>query len=140
MRRLLRMFLLLGALTWGAAIPGIFLGWNSAASALKGLGAEVIEYDKMLDYWLRMASAGFGGIGVMYLLPVLQLDRYREFVPWLGGLALVQGLVLFFHGMRLELDPWPFVGDVSACLLTGAGILLCWWRIRGLGLAPKDSQ
>jgi len=37
---------------------------------------------------------------------------------------LVEGIILLVHGLRLALPPFPFYGDVPACFLGGAGILL----------------
>ena len=124
--KLLRVFLGQAAITWGAAIPGVFLSWDAAAAAMEGFGAGEVEHDKMLDYWLRMASAAFGLIGCLYLLPAIRPVKFREFIPWLGLLALAEGLVLTVHGIRLGLGPWPFYGDVAACLVSGVGILACW--------------
>lgn len=41
----------------------------------------------------------------------------------LGWLMLLEGAVLLVHGARLGLPPFPFVADVSACILGGLGIL-----------------
>ena len=78
-----------------------------------------------------MACGAFGLIGCVYLLATLHPRRFRELVPWLGLLALAEGLILLVHGIRLGLGPWPFYGDVSACLVAGVGIVLSWVRARG---------
>ena len=49
--RLLRTFLGLGAITWGAAFVGVILPWDRAVSALEGFGAREMTYDPMMDYW-----------------------------------------------------------------------------------------
>ncbi len=121
---LLRAFLGLGAATWGAALVGVFLSWDTAASALEGLGAKTIAHDPMIDYWFRMASGAFGLIGGLYLLMALWPRRFREMIPWFGWFSLVEGVILGIHGFRLSLSPWPFYGDVGACLLAGVGILV----------------
>jgi hypothetical protein len=128
--KVLRVFLGLATVTWGAAIPGVFLSWDSATSVMEGFGAGPVAYDKMLDYWLRMASGAFGLIGCLYLLPTICPRKFREFIPWLGLLALAEGLVLMVHGIRVGLGPWPFYGDVAACLVSGGGTLMCWRRAR----------
>ena len=123
---LLRAFLGLGAATWGAAAPGVFLKWRTAADAMEGFGASPVTYDRMLDYWLRMASGGFALVGCLYLLLMIWPRRFREIVPFMGWFALIEGVVLLGHGLRLGLHPWPFYGDVSACFVSGGGILICW--------------
>jgi len=42
----------------------------------------------------------------------------------LGALMLLEGVILLAHGLRLGLGPFPFYGDVSACLILGTGILI----------------
>jgi hypothetical protein len=124
--RMLRIFLGLSAITWLAALPGVFLGWNVAASIMEGFGSNPFEYDEMLDYWLRMACGAFGIIGCLYLLPAIKPKKFQAFIPVLGTLAVAEGVVLLAHGLRLKLAPWPFYGDVAACLVSGCGILWSW--------------
>ena len=124
--KLLRIFLGLAAITWLAAVPAVFMTWDAAAAAMEGFGARPIEYDKMLDYWLRMASCAFALIGCLYLLPTFNPPKFQAFIPWLGLLALIEGIVLLVHGLRLHLSPWPLYGDVAACLVSGTGILASW--------------
>jgi hypothetical protein len=122
----LRLFLCLATITWGAAIPAVFMSWDAATAAMAGLGAGQVSYDKMLDYWLRMGAGAFGLIGGLFLLPTIRPRKFRAFIPWLGLFAMVEGLVLLVHGLRLGLGPWPFYGDVAACLVSGIGIVVCW--------------
>jgi hypothetical protein len=121
--RYLRFFLLFAALTWGASIFGVFLSWTTAAEALEALGAHTLHYDKMLDYWLRMAAGAFTLIGCWYLLLAIQPHKFAPAIPWFGGLMLIEGLILLFHGLRLSLQALPFCADVAACFIGGGGIL-----------------
>jgi hypothetical protein len=66
--RFLRVFLGFSGMAWGASIFGVFASWSAAAEALQGLGAGPIAYDRMLDYWLRMAAGAFTLIGGLYFL------------------------------------------------------------------------
>lgn len=43
----------------------------------------------------------------------------------------MEGLILLLHGLRLGLPPFPFYGDVSACLVLGIAITLLSRRIQG---------
>jgi len=45
-------------------------------------------------------------------------------MPWFGWLMIVEGVILLVSGLRLGIGPFPFYGDVSACFLGGAGILI----------------
>ncbi len=91
---------------------------------LQGLGAKPIAYDPMLDYWLRMASGAFALVGVWFLVMTVWPRKFYAAIPWFGAFMLVEGLILLVHGLRLSLPPSPLYGDVSACLLGGAGILV----------------
>src|SRR5215831_13801251 len=121
--RLLRIVLGFAALAWGASFYGVFASWPAATQALQGLGAQPIAYDRMLDYWLRMASGAFGLIGCLYLVLMIWPVKYHAIIPWFGVLMLLEGAILLAHGARLSLPPFPFYGDVVACLVGGGGIL-----------------
>ena len=121
--RWLRFFLGCAAIAWGASIFGVFLSWNSAAQLLHGLGAQPVQYDRMLDYWLRMAAGAFTLIGAWYLVLAIWPQKFHNAIPWFGGLMLVEGLILLVHGLRLSLPPLPFYGDTAACFVCGVGIL-----------------
>jgi len=121
--RLLRAFLGFAAFAWGISIVGVFLSWSAADEALQGLGAQPIGYDRMLDYWLRMAAGAFALIGGWYLVLMIWPRRFAVAIPWFGALMVLEGLILLFHGIRLSLPPLPFYGDVTACFLGGGGIM-----------------
>ena len=122
--RLLRLMLSFCAFVWGVSALGVFLKWETAAGALQGMGAKPIAYDPMLDYWLRMAAGAFALVGTGYLLLALSPRKYAVMLPWFGWIMIVEGIVLLTHGLRLGLNPLPFVGDVSASFAGGLGILL----------------
>ena len=128
--RLLRLALVFAALTWGVSIAGVFLRWTAATDALQGLGAQPIAYDRMLDYWLRMASGAFALLGGWYLVLAIWPQRFAAAIPWFGGLMLAEGCILLVHGIRLSLPPFPFYGDTIACFLGGGAILLLCRRVR----------
>lgn len=139
--RLLRLFLGFSAVAWGASVFGVFMSWPAAAEALQGLGAQPIRYDRMLDYWLRMAAGAFSLVGALYLLLMLQPRKYRNMIPWFGVLMLVEGLILLVHGVRLALPAFPFYADTAACFIGGGGI--CWFSGRaeyGEGVSEAESR
>jgi hypothetical protein len=121
--RLLRLVLGFAALTWGISIVGVFLSWSAASRALQGLGAQPIAYDRMLDYWLRMAAAAFTFVGCWFLVLMIWPQKFHAVIPWFGAFMLLEGLVLLFHGLRLSLPPFPFYGDIAACFVGGGAIL-----------------
>ena len=121
--RLLRLFLGFAAAVWGASVFGIFLSWSAASQALQGLGVQPIAYDRMLDYWLRMAAAAFSLIGGWYFVLMMRPQKYYATIPWFGALMLAEGIILLIHGLRLSLPPFPFYADTAACFVGGAGIL-----------------
>lgn len=121
--RFLRLFLGFSALVWGISIFGVFMTWSAAANALQGMGAQPIAYDRMLDYWLRMASGAFALVGALYLILMVKPAKFHAIIPWFGGVMLIEGVILLVHGLRLSLSPFPFYGDVAACFLGGGGIL-----------------
>jgi uncharacterized protein YuzE len=111
--RLLRLFLGFAGFAWGLSVVGVFLSWSDAA----------ITYDRMLDYWLRMAAGAFALMGGWYFVLMISPQRFYAAIPWFGGLMLVEGVILLVHGLRLSLPPFPFYADTAACLIGGGAIL-----------------
>ncbi len=122
--RILRLLLLFSAFAWGISVLGIFLPWESVLVALNGLGAGPIPHDPMLEYWIRGGSAVFTGIGIFFLILALNMGRFIRIIPIVGGLMLLEGLVLLPYGLRLKLHAFPFFADVGFSVLLGAGILV----------------
>jgi hypothetical protein len=122
--RLLRLILLFCSFVWGVSAFGVFMKWDVAIGVLQGMGAKPIAYDPMLDYWLRMAAGAFALVGTGYLLLAISPRKYAMMLPWFGWIMIVEGIVLLAHGLRLGLNPFPFIGDVSASFAGGLGILL----------------
>ena len=122
--RLLRLLLGFAAFAWGVCIVGVFASWPQANGIAQGMGARSIAYDPMLDYWLRMVAGAFALVGAWYLMLALWPKKFHAAIPWFGWLMVVEGVILLAHGLRLGLEPFPFYGDVSACFLGGAGILI----------------
>ena len=121
--RLLRLFLGFAAFAWGISVVGVFLSWSAATQALQEFGAKPIVYDRMLDYWLRMAAGVFALLGCWYLVLMIWPQKFHAAIPWFGGLMLAEGAILLIHGLRLSLPPFPFYGDTAACLIGGGAIL-----------------
>ncbi len=121
--RLLRWFLGFAAIAWGISVVGVFISWSTAIEALQGLGAQPVAYDRMLDYWLRMAAGAFALVGGWYFVLMLWPQKYYLAIPWFGWLMVIEGVILLVHGVRLSLPPLPFYGDTAACFIGGGGIL-----------------
>ena len=121
--RLLRLFLGFAAFAWGISVFGVFLSWSAATEALQGLGAQPIAYDRMLDYWLRMAAGAFALVGCWYLVLMIWPQKFHLAVPWFGGFMMAEGVILLVHGLRLSLQPFPFYADTAACFVGGGAIL-----------------
>jgi hypothetical protein len=122
--RLLRLFLAFSAFGWGVCIVGVFASWEQVNCIASGMGAKPIAYDPMLDYWLRMICGAFTLVGLWYLVLALWPKKFAVVILWFGWLMVLEGIILLVHGLRLGLPPLPFYGDVSACFLGGAGILI----------------
>ena len=103
---------------------GVFASWEQVNCIASSMGAKPIAYDPMLDYWLRMICGAFTLVGVWYLALAVWPRKFAVVIPWFGWLMVAEGVILLAHGLRLGLPPLPFYGDVAACLIGGAGIVL----------------
>ncbi len=88
------------------------------------MGANLIAYDRMLNYWLPIAPGAFALVGTDYLLLAISPLKYAVMLPWFGYIMIAEGVILLSQGLRLGLNPFPFSGDVSASFAGVLGILL----------------
>ncbi len=124
--RLLKLFLFFSAIIWGVSAFGLFLSWETIVHLLKGMGAEAIPADNMLQYWFRMAAGAFTGVGIFFLILALSPRKFANVLGLAAVLVVFEGIVIAVNGAILGLTPFPFLGDVLACLFVGGGI----WFLR----------
>ena len=122
--RILRLLLFAAAVAWAISIVGVILPWRFAVAGLNELGAENIPSDPMLNYWFRMTAGAFTGIGIFFFIVALFPKKYSNVISIIAVLLFIEGLILLFYGLKLNLPASPFYADTSFCLLAGAGIWL----------------
>ncbi|MEY3895165.1 MAG: hypothetical protein RLZZ214_684 [Verrucomicrobiota bacterium] len=119
--RMLRLGLLLSSIGWGISFIFTFSTWDSASDQLYLMGAGRIDYHPLLDYWLRMASAAFGCIGIGSALACLRPVFYQGLVVLLGPFHVFVGFVLAASAVINHLNPEShptFVADITFCFVT----------------------
>jgi predicted anti-sigma-YlaC factor YlaD len=80
-----------------------------------------MEYRPLLDYWLKMASATFGCIGIASLCAGMRPHRFEGMIRLLGPFYVFLGVVLTVAAIKnhLSMDAHPtFVADITFCFLT----------------------
>jgi len=66
----------------------------------------------------------------MFAFSAYNPEKYRELIPLLGWLSIIEGIILGVHGLRLGLPPFPFYCDTGFCLFVGTGIVVLHRKIR----------
>jgi hypothetical protein len=118
---ILRLGLLVSACGWGISFIFTFSTWDSAANQLRDMGANGIPDDPLLNYWLRMASATFGCIGIGSALACFRPLRYVGLIRLLGPFHFIVGATLAISAYRIPLSPDlhpTFIPDIIFCFLT----------------------
>jgi len=119
--RMLRLGLLLSSIGWGISFGFTFSSWDSASYQLYLMGADRIGYQPLLDYWLKMASAAFGCIGIASALACLRPAKFECLICLLGPFHGFMGVVLassaMTNGLRTDRHP-TFVADITFCFVT----------------------
>ena len=124
---LLRLFLLLGAIGWLISVYFTLTPWSVSESQLQRMGAEPISYQPLLDYWLKMASAAFVGIGGLYLMAFINPEKHSALVSYLGVFSLCIAGVLIVSAWcnQLEQARHPtYIADIIFSSVVGIGVLL----------------
>jgi len=123
----MRLGLLLSACGWGISFYFTFASWPVASIQLQEMGAEVIEYQPLLDYWLRMASSAFGCIGIGSALACARPPAFVGLIRLLGPFHFVVGTTLVIAAWRNHLSPAlhpTFIPDIVFCFVAGSLIQL----------------
>ena len=123
----LRLGLLVSAIGWGISFYFTFGSWKAATDQLRGMGADPIVYQPLLDYWLRMASSVFGCIGVGSAIACVRPQAFAGFIRLLGPFHFVIGITLSVAAYANHLTPQShptFIPDILFCFLAGTLIQL----------------
>lgn len=119
--RTLQLGLLFSRMGWGISFCFTFSTWDSASDQLYLMGAGRMEYHPLLDYWLRMASATFGCIGIASALACLRPVFFQGLIVLLGPFHVFVGIVLAasaaINDLNTESHP-TFVADITFCFVT----------------------
>lgn len=124
---ILRLGLLISSVGWGISFYFTFVSWESAVNQLTAMGAERIEYQPLLDYWLRMASAAFGCVGIGSAIACAWPRKFAGFIWFLGPFHLLVGFTLIVAAVWNQLTPSlhpTFIPDITFCFIAGVLILL----------------
>lgn len=118
--RVLRLGLLLSSAGWGISFLFTFTSWEFASDQLFLMGAARMDYQPLLDYWLKMASAAFGCLGIASALACAWPERFHGLIMLLGPFHAFMGLVLSVsakaNGLTTDLHP-TFAADITFCFL-----------------------
>jgi drug/metabolite transporter (DMT)-like permease len=116
----LRLGLLLAGIGWGISFFFTFASWTTATDQLRSIGAQPIRYQPLLDYWLRMASAVFGCIGIAALICCVRPQPHSTLIRWFALFHLFVGGVLavaaWNNHFTLRDEP-TFPADITFCFL-----------------------
>jgi len=113
------------------ALTGLFAGfvlcfpWTRATEIYKHFGIELPATftAPYLEYLTYLGAALSVVVGALYFVAGMWPSRYRNIIPFLGWSLLFIGMVVSYHGFRLDLPPWPFYPDPIISFLCGAAIL-----------------
>jgi hypothetical protein len=131
---ILRLGLFISTFGWGISFFFTIESWTAAVNRLYSMGASEIAYQPLLAYWLKMASAVFGCIGVVSALAFVWPNRFVSVIHVLAPFHLLVGATLAVAAYDNRLSPKlhpTFVWDISFCFATAALIgipLIHMWR------------
>lgn len=118
---ILRTGLGISAFGWGISFYFLFSPWSTAERQLNEMGAYPIEYQPLLDYWLRMAASAFGCIGVVSALACAWPKKWTSVICFLAPFHFFVGCSLAAAAWQNQLR-WPnhptFIPDIVFCFTT----------------------
>ena len=124
--KLLKFALLLGSVGWGISFYFTFTSWENSTNQLYQMGATPIQYQPLLDYWLKMASSLFGGVGIIFFICYRNPAKYKTTIPLLCYPSILVGVVILSSALlnKLTLSIHPtYPADITFCFLVGISII-----------------
>lgn len=126
-RLFLRLGLLVATWGWGISFAFLFSPWEASVTQLQSMGLSDLTYEPILDYWLRMAAATFGCVGMAAGLACWKPERFRILIQLLGPFHLFLGIVLLVaaqqNALRSDIHT-SYVVDIPFCFLVGVLLLI----------------
>ena len=124
--KLLRFLLIFNAFACLIFVVNIFIAWESTAALLKYIGIKEVPEKishPILEYWLLGMVAFYVVVGYLLLVAGINPIKYKGIVSILGyGLTFI-GLVIGWHGFRLQIPPYPFYVDFGIYIISGPLII-----------------
>jgi hypothetical protein len=139
-KRLLFCSLLGCGLMWGISIIFLVLPSSALVSFLRSIGGAQLVVEPSTEYAARMIFGAFTLLGFLFYVAASNIERHFWIIPFLGGLMVIEAIILGVVGARLKPDhPWFF--ESLSCLGGGLLILGCWFRLqRMLRAAAGDNM
>ncbi len=129
--RLLRFLLIFVGCVNFVAVPAVLTPWESSASILTYLGVKGVPGSvshPIMEYWLVVMIAFSLVVGYLFLVAGINPTRHRGIVSILGYGWIFIGPIVGWHGLRLQIPPYPLYADLGLCLIPGPLIV---WLARG---------
>lgn len=126
-KRLIRIMSCIIGLGFLISLYFTFTSWETGYSYLCDMGAKPVAYQPIFKYWLNMASASFGCVGVLYLMIALDPQKYIQIIPWASLQLLFVGVILIITGFRVGLQTEFFLGDVAYCWGPAMVMTICYY-------------
>jgi len=125
--KVLRIGLVLGGCGWLISFAFTFTSWAHSHEQLVQMGMQPMAHQPLLNYWLKMASAAFGCLGIIFLITSYRPEKFKHLNYMLAGLSAFVGSVILFTALSENLTHAQhptFIIDIIFCYLTATLIFL----------------
>lgn len=120
--RVLKLALICCGVIWSSSLVFLLLPRTMLVEFLRYLDSDHLQVSSGTEYAVRMSFAAFTLFGALYFVAAVNLRKYSVIVPWLGGILVAEGIILFITGVRVRPDhPWVF--EFLACVFAGGSVL-----------------
>ena len=103
---------------------GLIIPWTWISAILSFTDLDIAGYQGVEKYAARISCAGFGMIGIFFLILARNPSYYGTMISFGGyGLLVVSAFCLAW-GIYYSFTWWNWLGDVLCCGILGGLILL----------------
>ena len=125
-----RLAAIVAGIGWLVSILANLVQGETVFEFLQFVSAEQIEYNPILDYWMKMAGLAFGFIGLGFLYCGIKWKSLFPLGIYFGIFQILSCLSVLITTARIDLDSQIYLLDCTFFLGTGIPMTLAWFQIK----------
>lgn len=108
------------------AVVGVFAPMSMWPEVTGIFGVETLPDTPVFEYFARLLSASYGGIGVFFIILALRPEKYGAIIPFSAIASVLIGTTALITGRLVQLPAKWYLCDSLPCIILGVLIFVFW--------------